>query len=54
MFSNLIFKVMSKNSDNTCHVYFEDLELSGGDAERNIPFEYLIPVQPVLHDRVSL
>lgn len=37
----------------TCHIYFEDLEVSGGNAEReNIPFEFLVPVVPERDEQV--
>jgi hypothetical protein len=39
-------------NNGTCHVYFEELEMDGNPDRENIPFEYLVPVEPQQDDQV--
>lgn len=41
-------------NNGSCHVYFEELEMDGNPDRENIPFEFLIPVEPQQDDQARV
>lgn len=40
-------------TSDACEIYFENLELDDNGADRTIPFEFVVPVEPNVGERVG-